>query len=382
MNNKRPELTSIKKAGKNVITNKIESKNPLLVRDVLTTPGNGLWCINTDKPRVSKTRDGRVTNLIEPATSTNPNMDLESEFDKKIIETLKFQVQDLSIKLQNAMSKCAEAEYRADRSENNKQAYLDLCEKKTYDFKELENKVDTLENTIINLNEALANTKKEIARLKNENAIEVENTKNYYEMYQNLMLEKERRESSSSHEMNNLISKLQFISSERDNLMKLLRTQDKTADYNNNVQKFNEEKEAVLKQNEAHLSKLINENADVKRKLVNEETNKNKLNEIIKKKKNKINLLKEELKSYRDAMGNYTNEVKWNQDLVAQRDNQIKVLKEKLKKHEEDLKRLRIENEKLGKRNNKENSGSVMNTEELVQLKAKPFLFGPEVGEP
>lgn len=375
----------LKSAGNTIISasKKQEKKSGLLLmNDFHKSPGNGLWCVNLEKNKQNVENTGALVTDYQMPT-IKQNMDIESEFDRKIINQLKFKVQDLTAKLQTAMTKCAEAEYRASRSESTKENYLELLEKKAEDAKESESKVESLENTIINLNEALSNARKEINRLQVENQAEGDKCRKYYEMYQNLMLDKERKESAMSAEISNLMLKVQMFNSEKENLVKMVRNQQLQNVSNENfanVQKLAEEKESALKATETQMSKLINENVELKRKVNNEEGLKTKLNEIIKKKKVKIAGLKEELKSYRDAIANYNNEVKWSQDLVAQRDNQIKVFKEKIKKLEEEVDKLTKQNQNLRAKKTPNNTG-IGNTyeEEVVQqVKAKPFLFGPE----
>lgn len=396
-NNRPISNNSIKKAGSNIMSTKAsDNKNQILVRDNQTTPGNGLWCVNLEKKRdnnyynLTTIKENQVNsmggNKQTEEQKINPNSDIDAEFEKKIISQLKFQVKDLTSKLQIQMNKYAEAEYRASWVENNKQNYLELIERKSKENKELEEKMESFENTIINLNEALANAKKEISRLQNENSIESEKSRNYYEMYQSLMIDKERREAYMNNEMNGLNNKINIINNEKENLLKMLRSQsiDKNLDLASNLQKMSEEKENQLRTVELQMNKILNENADIKRKFAAEEQTKSKLNEIIKKKKAKILKLKEELQGYKEVINNYNNDVKWNQDLVSQKDNQIKIFKEKIKKYEEENNKLNklIENLKKKKNNNETgNNNNQVYQEEVQSVKAKPFLFGPESEE-
>jgi chromosome segregation ATPase len=393
-------VSSIKKAGNNIIANKTEKPglNTFLVRDIQTTPGNGLWCINTEKKKENLILPSLETGLLtqdpnkgsQLATNpNNPNLELEQKMEKRIISQLKYQIQDLTQKLQNALTQSAEAEYRANRSENNKQNYLDLCEKKAEEARELEDKIDSLENTVINLNEALANTRKEILRLQNENNVEQDKAKKYYEMYQSLIIERERRESVLNSEIHSLGNKIQFLNTEKENLIKMIRTQanDKSNEFINTAQKIADDKENQIKMNEITINKLLMENSELKRKLTQEEQTKGKLMEVVKKKKEKINRYKDELVGYKNAMTTYTNEVKWNQDLVMQRENQIKVQKDKIKKLEEQITKQTkmMEKYKKSKVIQNQNISNINENKENVQelilqnpVKAKPFLFGPE----
>ena len=60
-------------------------------------------------------------------------------------------MQDLHGKLQLALTKAAESDYKAGRSDQTKQNSLDMLEKKSAELLELEEKIDSFENTIINL---------------------------------------------------------------------------------------------------------------------------------------------------------------------------------------------------------------------------------------
>ena len=105
-------------------------------------------------------------------------------------------------------------------------------------MKDLSEKYESLENTIINLNEALTGARKEIIRLQGENGVETERANNYYEMYQNLCLEKERRESAMSSEINELKNQLRYIGLEKDQLSKMLKVQNVNDDRMSSKKKY------------------------------------------------------------------------------------------------------------------------------------------------
>ena len=82
-------------------------------------------------------------------------------------------------------------------------------------------------------------------------------------------------------------------------------------------------------------------------------------------------------------MNTYGNEAKWNQNQIAQKDSQIKVMKDKIKQKDDlviklnkkiDLLNKQIAKEKEKMSNNEDNKQK----EELIQVQAKPFLFGPD----
>ena len=385
----RSGVRSIKTAGSSIV-NQIKKEtipNLMLVRDIQGTPGNGLWCVNTEKKKKNDTLPNNLesknitdfkknSNIINVA---NPNLELELEFEKRKINQLKHQIEELTVKLNTALSRCQEAEYKAIRAESNKQTYQQLCETKSTEVSELTEKIENLENSVVNSNEALNNSKREIARLQMEIQTDIEKTKKVSEKYQQSLIEKERSHSQLSSEINNLVSKLQHVNNEKENFIKINRNFNNHEKNNEmtSIQKLLEEKENILKLTESHMRNFGNENAELKRKLNAEESMKTKLNEIIKKKQAKIEKLKEDLKSYKSAMETYTNEVKWNQDLVLQKDNQIKIFKEKIKILEEQAEKIKKENKKIKelKNSKKEENENIM---EMNKINAKPFLFGPE----
>lgn len=380
---RRPNSGSIKTAGNTIISRKSETKNTILVKDTANhQQGNGLWCINTEKninSNLSKENSEKQKN----ETKMNLNTEIANEFDKKIIDNLKFKNKDLTEKLLNALTKAAEMEYKSQRLENKMKDYLDICEEKVEENKEIKEKLESLENNIIHLNEALSNARKEINRLQIELNNESEKAKSVLEMHQSLLLEKDRREAMVNSEVNNLLIHIQGLVSDKDNLLKLMKNQDKKNEYANNIQKLIDEKEITSKNNEIQINKILAENADLKRRILNEENNKIKLNEIIKKKKEKINLLKDQLKSYKDAVVSSRNETKWNSEMVAQRDNQLKILKEKLINKESEIQKLNkaLDNFKKRKQGNTNPNAEDNDVIEMQKIIPKPFLFGPETND-
>lgn len=319
----------------------------------------------------------------------NLNADIDREFDKKMIEKLKQQVQDLTNKLQLALTKSAEADYSAQRADSNLQTYVQLFENKTKENKEQQDKIDSLENTIINLNEALSSARKEINRLKLELNQENERLNKMNEQYKFLVIEKERKEASSLEEIGEMKRKIQELFSEKENLLKIVKSMDINVNNLNGIQKMHLEQEENFKKAEGQLSKYISENSELKRKLQSEENFKGKLGELLKRKKEKNLKLKEKIKEIEKMIGTLENEVKWNQDLVLQKDTQLKVVKEKIRRLEEENKKLHKINDKLRKKkisglNNIEANGNDINDDSLddiVPINPQPYLFGPEKDE-
>jgi chromosome segregation ATPase len=377
-NSATPSSTGLKKAGTTVIstgapTTAKPTKTPILTKGAMGA-GSGLWCINTETSKKTEGNKDQTT-YSGLRTTFNPNLDLESEFDKKIIEHLKFQVNDLNTKLINALQKVNDLDYNLQKALTVKDEFLAKFEDAKLQMIEQQERIDNLETTAMEVNEALNNARKEITRLTNENKCECEKSKNYYEMYQSLMLDKERRENKLNQEINALKAKIQQERQEKENIFKMAR--DNSGKQNDNDFEI-KEKELQIKMNENNVNKLFNENSELRKKLSAEEANKSKLSELVRKKKEKLKDLKEEVKSYKDALEVYTGDVRWNQELVAQRDNQIKIFKEKIRKLEEELKI--CANSKDKKKavstvvENKTDDG-----EEIVPVKSRPFLFGPEM---
>ena len=102
-----------------------------------------------------------------------------------------------------------------------------------------------------------------------------------------------------------------------------------------------------------------------------------KLSDIVKQKKEKIEFLQNEGEKYKSIFEECKKEVKWNQNIVLQKESDLKVYSEKIKKLTEENMNLTKRLEKL------KTSKGITDTHEenVVQVKQKPFLFGPETDE-
>ena len=336
-----PNKTQIKKPGtsksnsrKNNFNNihSTNNKNMILMRDINSTPGNGLWCqqpLKEEEPYES---------IIPKLNKDLIELDPERESDKKIISQLKLQIKDLTTQLQSHMAKSYDAEYRAERAENNLQTYIDLLEAKSNELKDIESKNDSLESSISSLNEALNNAKKEIFRLTSELKNESDKNKSLTQNIQNLMIDKERNNVHNSSEVANLMKRIQVINEEKENLIKIIQNRsakDNQGESKEEIQRILTEKNKILTSMETTMNKALNENAELKRRLNLEEGTKSKLNDIIKKKEEKIQSLKQQIQEYDESMNNYGTEMKWNQNQINQKDSQIKIIKDKMKKKDE-----------------------------------------------
>ena len=79
----------------------------------------------------------------------------------------------------------------------------------------------------------MAIARKEINRLQVDLGVELEKSNNYYEMYQNLCLDKERRESSLSNDIHKLSYQVSNLSQEKEHMVKMLRIQNSTNESSN-----------------------------------------------------------------------------------------------------------------------------------------------------
>jgi len=207
--------------------------------------------------------------------------------------------------------------------------------------------------------------------------VEEEKANNYYELYQSLMLEKERRESSLSSEVHALSTQLNLFSRERENLVKVIQSSPNANEMTANFQKFKDDLEEKNKTNEVYINKLQDEIKELKKKLSLEEGNRAKLSDIVKKKKEKIDFLESENEKNKVFFEDCKKEVKWNQNSVMQKDNDLKVYAEKIKKLTEENKGLLLKIEKLKTMKKLNNNDE----EAVVKNKPKPFLFGPEAND-
>ena len=146
---------------------------------------------------------------------------------------------------------------------------------------------------------------------------------------------------------------------------------------------------------EISMNKALNENLELKKKLAQEEQNKNLLNSIINKKNNINEELKIQIESMKLCVDNNIQKEKWNKSKINQKDSNIKLMKDKLAQKDEEIQKLNKKIEFLNKKlKNKKNSNTSLNEinndnlqnqnennpkEILIPVKAKPQLFGSEI---
>ena len=367
--------------------------NILLMQGSTGIQGNGLWCqmpkkkVEEDKPYVS----------IIPQIKEESKFiyDTEKLIDKKLIENLKSQVIDLTSKLQEKIVKLSDAEFRAERSEKLKKIIEDDLKSKISELSEYKESAIDMKNDNESLNEALNSAKKEIARLQNELNIESSKNKELNNKLSEFMIDKDKNNHLNSEEISKLQNNISKLQNEKANLIKMI--QEKNTEISTN---FNEEdykqkllnKEKILKTMETTMNKLLQENAELKKRLLQEDQNKAQLNSIINKKNNVNEDLKAQIESMKTYIDNHSEQNKWNKVKINQKDSNIKVMKDKLTQKDEEIAKLNKKIENLNKKlkinksnNNLSNENDNMKNEKdsntneiLVPVKAKPQLFGPE----
>ena len=396
--NKKPSTSNINQREKNLLL--LESPNGIA--------GNGLWCQISKKNNdiQEKTYESIIPKIKKDSDIL---LDPEKEAYKKLISELKFQVKDLTLKLEQINIKYSDAEFRAQRAENLHKIAMDELDTKKSEYNDIHENARSLENNFESLNEALNNAKKEIARLRNELNSQIDINKSLNQKIEELLKEKDKNSHFNSEEIIKMQKNISQLNIEKENLIKIIQNRtNKDSENNSDVLSLQiKEKDNLLKSMEITMNKALNENAELKKKLNNEESAKLQLNNIITK-KNEIN---EDLKSQLEEMKTYIDsnlkEVKWNKSIVNQKDSNIKIMKEKLKQKDEEIKKLNDEinslNKKLNKKKDeikKENKNEIKNEknnlmnnqqkivnnkdgtkEIIIPVKANPFLFGPEPSE-
>ena len=362
-------------------------KNILLVQGTNGIQGNGLWCQVPEKKKIDDDK---------PYVSIIPQIKEESKFifdtekliDKKLIENLKSQISDLSLKLQDKVMKLSDAEFKLERSENLKKIIEDDLKAKNSELKEYKESVIEMKNDIESLNGALNNAKKEITRLQNELNMECSKNKEINNKLSEFLVDKDKNNYLNNEEISKLQNNISKLNNEKENLIKII--QEKNTEISTN---FNEEdtkqkllaKEKILKSMEVTMNKVLQENAELKKRLLQEEQNKAQLNSIINKKNSVNEDLKAQIESMKTYMDNHLEQNKWNKVKINQKDSNIKVMKDKLTQKDEEIAKLNKKTENLNKKlknsnkiNENEDTKNKNENEILVPVKAKPQLFGPE----
>lgn len=384
---------------------------PVLIKDkVNNSPGFGLWCHSSenelDHNNYSLTNKNELFSIQDPSILN---------LDKKIIDQLREQNSDLITKLQKALGKYYDAEFRAKRAEELSKDYLEVTELKVREHAEMSNNIQGYEDQIFSLTEALSNARKEITRLGQEILSEQSKAERSKIFYEGLIKEKEIKEEQLSREVMSLMDQIHEINSKKEeNLTNkyLLNTgedsvrgkrtsviipssttnhEHRHTSSNNLINQINISQHNINQQdNNIYHSRDLNfkpipineqtlkyqlEIVDLKKKVSDEETSKGKLLEIIKKNKEKIKLYKNDLSKLIVLFEECSKEVKWKEDLLSQKNSMIKILKDKMKKQDDESQRLLKSLHKLKIRKSTNEFGVEVNSDELYMVKAQPEMF-------
>jgi hypothetical protein len=387
---------------------------PVLIKDkVNNSPGFGLWCHSSenelDRNKFNSANSPK-NNLLSIEEPTIMNL------DKKIIDQLREQNADLITKLQSALSKYYDAEFRAKRAEELSKDYLEVTELKVKEHREMSNNIQGFEDQIMSLTEALGNARKEITRLTQDIKSEQSNAERSKIFYESVIKEKELKEEQLSREVMNLMNQIQEINSKQQenftntNIANMIedsargkRTSmivtggnvnpehhrhisSKNLQNQINISQFNTNQSQNYSSNTRDVNfkpipindqtlKYQLEIVDLKKKITDEETMKGKLLDIIKKNKEKIKFYKNDLSKLIVLFEECSKEVKWKEDLLNQKNSMIKILKDKMKKKDDEGQRLlkNLEKYKIQKSTNE--FGVEVNSDELVMVKAQPQMF-------
>jgi hypothetical protein len=347
-----------------------QNKSPILVKDKINfSPGYGLWCIPVEEKKyqspieeiVCQTATATVTGIgLHPTKYEEINQkELVANIDKKIIEQLKSQISDLINKLEMALGKFYDADFKATRAEELRMEYLLVTNQKIKEHKEINVYAKSLEDDVAHLNEALSNSKREVSRLMSE----LKNERIRYEMILKSLegLKKEYKENQERLEKDILMLR-EHIKIRDTKFSEIF----ENPNLNNNANNSNvsnilnnfinigtknlKNKTEIEKSKKNVINSSCNENSntnvsenilkcqleivDLKKKISDDEIQKSKLLEIIKQKKEKIRVFKSDFSKLVLLFDESSKEVKWNQDIVNQKNSMIKVLKDNLKKKE------------------------------------------------
>jgi chromosome segregation ATPase len=293
---------------------------------------------------------------------------LVGNVDKKVIERLKYESAVLIKKLEKALSDYYEVEYRARHAEHLREEYYEIVEKAVKDRKEIFDYSKTLEDKICNLTEAFGNAKSEISRLN----IEINNEKDKYlkivQQYDIMKKEKENKEEEYKREIKDLIVQIQILSEKNEKGLISNFKQPKVEDgLKNKIKEMNKSHNNNNQNSNEVILKYQLEIVDLKKKVEDDEIQKAKLFEIIRNKKEKVKMFKNDLSKLIVLFEECEKEVKWSQDLVSQKKGLIKTLRDKVNEKENEKRKLFDDLERIKNKSTTDVSVEV-NNEDIIPV--------------
>lgn len=416
------------------VTNKTISNynNKVLSSSNVNSQGTGLWCYNNKKD-VNNSKLNFNLSKISESKLDNPN-DLKNrdniEYEKELenyllLPKLKEQNKKLIEDYQKILITIKELEFTNKQLIDKVQSQDTMLNKTLSDNTLLNEKVSYYELTLSNLNCTLNEGKCEIIKLRELYTKETKKVSSYKEELDKILNLQQEKLSFISKEIDNKQISIDNLKKYNEELIKENSSLKKHCeDLEIKKDKFNEsnnKQEEKIIYTENKYKETVNELLELKQKNAVENESKSKLNMIIKNKNDKIEQLKNEVKSFKILIEQYSSEIKWNQDLVVQKDSQINVYKEKIKNIEFDLsnatkaytnlknKLIKYKDLKKSVRNNEDskintinyNNKNIINNnnsnikdncnntdnddfrsflkdEALEKVEAKPYLFGPD----
>ncbi len=312
--------------------------------------------------------------------------------DKKTIEILKDKVNDLVSKLEEALCKYCESEYRSQRAENQRQDYYDIIQKKIDENQQLFEAMEGLNDQIASLTESLSNSKKEIERLSIDNNkisvelkeknIEIEDIKSKSEKMRKKISEVDTENEKVHQKLNEQYERMEIMQLSLDryqckNDKKESVTPNAIGNNSNNTNSNNPQ--GILKDQSEEILKMQLQIVDLKKRLSEDEKIKTNLLEVIKDKKAKNKVLKNEITKIVSGFEESGKENKWTKELIIQKETINKVLNEKIYALTNENKKLYKKYEKfMNKPPTEDKSVEVnipLNENNLYQVKASPKLF-------
>ena len=336
---KSPNTTRIKSSFKKTKSTKSEHsiydfsvlqyKDGSILKDAVNSnPGYGLWAINIDDKE--KENENSNSDKIKKY-----NFKLNNSIDKKLIEELKFRVDDLEKKLSNTLSQTKEKETISFNNQKLIKEFENLVTENTRETMLISYEKNLLENQAKSLRSALRNATNEIDILNREIRKDEQNCKNLYIDYEKKVEEEKKEEDNFKKiimEKEKEINRLS-IKKEQDSFNKNLTTNNSNNKSKIDLKEFFEKNSTMFGENQkmkmeiSALNDIILnlqiEIANLKRKLYKLEEDENKLKEIIEYKDKKANYLQKNINDLNKQVLIKNMQSKSNRKIIMKKENEL-----------------------------------------------------------
>ena len=265
----------------------------------------------------------------------NYNFKLNNSIDKKLIEELKFRVDDLEKKLSNTLSQTKEKETISFNNEKLIKEFENLVTENTRETMLISYEKNLLENQAKSLRSALRNATNEIDILNREIRKDEQNCKNLYIDYEKKVEEEKKEEDNFKKiimEKEKEINRLS-IKKEQDSFNKNLTTNNSNNKSKIDLKEFFEKNSTMFGENQkmkmeiSALNDIILnlqiEIANLKRKLYKLEEDENKLKEIIEYKDKKANYLQKNINDLNKQVLIKNMQSKSNRKIIMKKENEL-----------------------------------------------------------